>query len=286
MKIALFYFSGTGNTKTVVNRWKDEASKFDSNIELFDIEKSPKVELTQYDKIGFAYPIHAFNAPENVWRFAKTLPRLEKPIPLFIIMVSGEYMTINHSSASKLRRILKRKNIIFESDYHYLMPYNLVFRHTELRAYQMYKAMNDIVPIDIKEYLIDNKPHKLKKLHLMGWFIFLLRIEQWFSPLNGKLYRVNMKKCIKCMKCVEACPVHNIEFKDDKFIFHNKCLLCARCSFNCPKDAFKIGILNGWRVNKPYAFKEVNVEEKDKHPYYCKRSYKRYFKEIESRAHL
>ena len=283
MKIALFYFSGTGNTKLIVNKWKEEANKLGITFDLFNIEKNEKADLSTYDKVGFAYPIHAFNAPKNVWKFATTLPKLDKPLPLFIIMCSGEYMTINHSSASKLRRILKRRSIIFETDYHYVMPYNLVFRHTEQRAYRMFNVMEALVPIDVKEYLVDNIPHIIKKHHLVGWFIYLLRIEQWFSGVNGKTYKIKKDKCIKCMKCVNECPTHNIEYKDDKFIFHNKCILCARCSFSCPKDAFKIGLLNAWRVNKPYAFKDVAKDEKDKHPLYCKRSYKRYFLEMEER---
>ena len=283
MKVALFYFSGTGHTKMVIDKWKEEASKYDVTFDLFSIENEEIPALDFYDKIGFAYPIHAFNAPEIVWRFATSLPIAKKILPLFIIMVSGEYMTINHSSASKLRRILKKKNLVFESDYHYLMPYNLVFRHTEQRAYQMYKAMYNIVPLDVKEYLVDNKPHILKKHHLVGWFIFLIRIEQWFSGVNGHHFKVNKKKCIKCMKCIKECPVHNIDLVDDKFKFGKNCTLCMRCAFNCPKDAFKIGLLTLWKVNKPYAFKDINKEEKDKHKLYCKRSYKRYYREIEER---
>ncbi len=285
MKIALFYFSGTGNTELTVKKWREEAEKLGVNIDLFKIEKDEFDfnKINEYDKIGFGYPIHAFNAPENVWRYAKKFPRLESPKKVFYIMVSGEYMTINHSSAKKLNRILRRRNFEYESDYHYIMPYNMIFRHTEARAFKMFDTMNKLVPIDVKEYLVDGIPHVLKKHHLIGWFIFLLRIEQWFSGVNGKTYRINKKKCIKCMRCVNNCPTQNIEFKDGKFKFHSKCLCCTRCSFYCPTDAFSIGLLNSWRVNKPYAFKPLDIVEKDKHPHYCKRSYKRYYREAEAR---
>ena len=85
------------------------------------------------------------------------------------------------------------------------------------------------------------------------------------------------------MKCVNNCPVKNIEYKDNKFIFHTRCLMCTRCSYNCPTDAVNIGILNSWKVNKPYAFKKPEIEEKDKHPYYCKRSYIRYYQEAKKK---
>lgn len=285
MKVAIFYFSGTGNTEKVVRKWKESSELFGVSIDLFKIEKDDFdfSRISEYDKIGFAYPIHAFNAPENVWKYAKKFPKIENSKKVFVIMVSGEYMTINHSSSKKLLRILKRRNYVLESDYHYIMPYNMIFRHTEARATRMYETMNKLVPIDAKEYLVDNKPHLIKKHHFVGWFIFILRIEQWFSGVNGRLFKVNKKKCIKCMKCVNNCPVKNIEYVNGKFKFHGNCLLCTRCSFNCPTDAFSIGILNSWRVNKPYSFKPVDYQEVDKHKRYCKKSYERYYKEAEAR---
>lgn len=285
MKVAIFYFSGTGNTEKVVRKWKESSEPFGVSIDLFKIEKDDFdfSRINEYDKIGFAYPIHAFNAPENVWKYAKKFPKIENNKKVFVVMVSGEYMTINHSSSKKLLRILKRRNYVLESDYHYIMPYNMIFRHTEARATRMYETMNKLVPIDVKEYLVDNKPHLIKKHHFVGWFIFILRIEQWFSGVNGHLFKVNKKKCIKCMKCVNNCPVKNIEYINGKFKFHGDCLLCTRCSFNCPTDAFSIGILNSWRVNKPYSFKPVDYQEVDKHKRYCKKSYERYYKEAEAR---
>lgn len=285
MKVAIIYFSGTGNTFRICKLWQDAAKENNVEVDLFNLEKDEFDfnKINEYDKIGLAYPIHAFNAPENVWKYTKKFPKLENKKPVFILMCSGEYLAMNHSSAKKTLRILKRRNYVLENDYHYVMPYNLVFRHTEARAARMYETSKKLVPIDVKEYFINNEFHRTRKLHLVGWFIFLLRIEQWFSGVNGKLYRVNKKKCIKCMKCVNACPTKNIEFKDGKFVFHSQCLLCARCSFNCPTDAISIGILNSWRVNKPYSFNEPEVEEKDKHPLYCKHSYIRYFKEAEER---
>ena len=285
MNVAIFYFSGTGNTEKVVRKWKESSESFGVSIDLVKIEKDDFdfSKINEYDKIGFAYPIHAFNAPENVWKYAKKFPKIENSKKVFVIMVSGEYMTINHSSSKKLLRILKRRNYVLESDYHYIMPYNMIFRHTEARATRMYETMNKLVPIDAKEYLVDNKTHLIKKHHFVGWFIFILRIEQWFSGVNGRLFKVNKKKCIKCMKCVNNCPVKNIEYVNGKFKFHGDCLLCTRCSFNCPTDAFSIGILNSWRVNKPYSFKPVDYQEVDKHKRYCKKSYERYYKEAEAR---
>ena len=283
MKSIIFYFSGTGNTELVVKKWQSECHSFPLEIKKIEEVNNETIDLSEYDKIGIAYPIHAFNAPRNVLKFAKKIVPSEMKKRVYIIMVSGEYMTVNHSSALKLGSILKKRNYFIESDYHYIMPYNMIFRHTELRAYQMFKTMNDLVVLDVKEYFEENKPHHLKKHRFIRPFIWALRIEQVFAPINGKTYRIKEKKCIKCMKCVNSCPTNNIEYKDGKFVFHGRCICCTRCSFNCPTDAFKIGLLNGWRVNKPYKFAKPEVEEVDKHPRYCKKSYIRYYQEAEER---
>lgn len=286
MKVAIYYFSGSGNTEITVKKWKTEAEKNNVELNLFRIEdiKEEEVDVSSYDKIGIAYPIHAFNAPKNILTFAKRIkPLPEKKKNVFIVMVSGEYMNLNHSSDLKLGSILKKKNLFIDSEYHYLMPYNMIFRHTEKRAYEMYKTMNALVELDAKDYLVDNKIHALKKHKFIRPFIFLIRIEQPFAPVNGKTFKVNKKKCIKCMICVKNCPVHNIEYVDGKFKFHNSCLMCTRCSFNCPTNAFSIGVLTSWKVNGKYKFKEPEVEEKDKHPHYCKKSYIRYFNEAKQR---
>ena len=288
MKVTIFYFSGTGNTELTVKKWQNEASKYGVDVTLFKMEEAPKeeIDVSSYDKVGFAYPIHAFNAPSIVNKFAKKIKKLNTKKQAFVIMVSGEYMNLNHSSDNKLKRIVKRRNLIIDSEYHYLMPYNMIFRHTEKRAFQMYNAMNALCELDAKDYLVDNKTHKLAKLHLVGWLIWLFRIEQLFAPVNGKAFKINKKKCIKCMACVKNCPTQNIEFVDGKFKFHNHCLCCTRCSFNCPTNALSIGLLTGWKVNGRYKFKEIETEEVDKHSRYCRKSYIRYFQEVEQRTSI
>ena len=249
----------------------------------FETLNQETIDVSAYDKVGFAYPIHAFNAPKIVWKSATKISKCPIKKPAFIVMVSGEYMTVNHSSDYKLSRILKRRNIIVESEYHYLMPYNMIFRHTEKRAFEMYQTMNALIEIDVKEYLLDNKPHKLKKHLSIHFFIWLIRVEQLYAPIYGKMLHVNKKKCINCMKCVNNCPTQNIEFKNGKFIFHSHCTLCSRCSFNCPTNAFNTGFLNLWKVNGKYKFSEPSTIEIDKHKKYCKKSYLRYYKEAEKR---
>lgn len=285
MKVAILYFSGTGNTEIVCKKWAEEAKKHDIECDLFKFEEiqDKKIDLSDYDKVGIGYPIHAFNAPKFVLKSAKKIVKSKTIKPWFAIMVSGEYMNLNHSSHLKLKSILRKRFMFLDSEYHYIMPYNMIFRHTEKRAYDMYKAMNVLVELDVNEYLVNNKPHALDKHKWARPLIWAFRIEQVYGPFYGKMLHINKKKCIKCMKCVNSCPLHNIEYKDGKFKFKFKCTLCARCSFNCPTNAFFCGFLQSWKVNGKYKFQEPKEVEIDRHPKYCKKSYERYYREAEKR---
>ena len=137
--------------------------------------------------------------------------------------------------------------------------------------------------MDTNDYIVKGVTNKLRRPRFMGWFVGLLRIEQWFTSWNGRRFRVDTKKCIRCMKCVNACPTNNITYQDGKFIFGKHCVMCTRCSFNCPVDAFSIGVLNHWRVNKPYAFAPTDKNEKERHRRYCRRSYRKYFAKADAR---
>ena len=278
MKILILYFSGTGHTKRVAVKWREELLKLEHEVSLHSIEdiKPNDLNLDNFDLLGIGFPIHAFNTPQIVMDYFKDI-RSTKSLEAFNFMVSGEYLRLNHSAGNRLKRLLKKKNIKITNEYHYLMPYNIIFRHTEDIAYKMDSYMRQMVAIDAANLL--NERHQLKKCHLMGWATFMLRIEHPFTHTNGKHFKIDSTKCIKCMKCINTCPTANIKYQDGKFGFANKCILCMRCSFNCPTDAFKIGMLNNWRVNKPYQFKANQIEEVDKHPNFCKKSYQRYYDE-------
>lgn len=77
MKVLLCYFSGTGNTKKVVDKYVEAFNKNDVTVDVYKIEENNfNYNIEDYDMIGFGYPVHAFNAPSIILKFAKTLPKV------------------------------------------------------------------------------------------------------------------------------------------------------------------------------------------------------------------
>lgn len=284
MKIIIFYFSGTGNTKKIVDRYAEEFEKNQVEVVVKNIDnyfqKDIDFDLDEFDKIGIAYPIHAFNAPSIVLEFAKKLKKTSEKKNLFILKTSGEPLKLNNVSSLKLTSILKKKNLVLKNEYHYCMPYNIIFRHTDNMAYKMWESAKKVVPIDCKE-ILSGKVAKLERVFMGSLLAWIFRIEHWGGRFNGKRYKVN-SNCVKCQMCAKRCPTGNIKIENGEFVFGKNCLMCMRCSFFCPKNAIKIGLFEKWKVNGSYTFQPKENEE-ETHKKYCRKSYKKYFNNIENK---
>lgn len=281
MKILICYFSGTGNTKRVVDKFAECLEENENEVTLQRVEHEFNLNIEDFDLIGFGYPVHAFNAPEIILDFVKKLKKLENKKDVFIINTSGEPLKLNNISSIKLTSLLKKKNMIVKYEYHYVMPYNIIFRHTDRMVYRMWETAKKIIPLDVKE-LLEKKPAKLKKVFMGRFIAYIFRIEHWGGKFNGKHYKA-LPECINCNCCVNICPTKNITVKDGELHFGKNCIMCMRCSFLCQKNAIKIGFFNKWKVNGVYNFNNPGDTSEDKHKKYCKKAYERYFRDSEAR---
>ena len=281
MKYLGIYFSGIGNTKIVCDTAKAELEKRAHSLEVVDVLKDEVKRPEDYDGLFIFYPIYGFNCPKPIIQYVKKIQKCSKEVKCFIMKQSGEHLFWNNASSLYLTSLLKKRNIKVTNEYHYLMPYSFIFRHSDYMAYRMNNVMEQLVPLDLNDFVNGQEAH-MKRFFMDRLFAWVLRI-QWFGGrLNGKFYKVETKKCITCLKCIKECPSHNIYIKDGKIKFKGGCLMCQRCVMYCPKHAIKVGMFNSWRVDQPYTFKEAPYQ-KEKKPNYCKKNYIKYFKTSEER---
>lgn len=289
MKVVICYFSGTGNTRKVVERYRECLTERGATVEEYALEAllndgMPEEfigSLNEAELLGIAYPVHAFNAPSIVLKFVKSLPKQAKKKRAFIVSTSGEPLTLNNVSSLKTRGILRRRNFDVTNEYRYVMPYNIMFRHTDSMAYRMWNVAHKIVPLDVDE-LMSGAPHKPKQVFCGSLIAWIMRCEHWGGRLNGRRYKVD-DKCAKCQLCVNVCPTKNVTMKDGKIKFGKNCLMCQRCVQLCPKNAIKMGWFNSWKVNGAYSFEEPAEEQTQKYNKMLAKSYAKYFDECENR---
>ncbi len=289
MKVILYVFSGTGNTLAVANLYKQYLGG-ENSVDIYRIsEKSGEAPSPdEYDLVGIGYPIPAFSAPEPTLKFCKGLPVVENK-RTFIFKTSGEGLHVNDCSSQECINILTKKGYNVETERHIVMPYNMIYRHNDEMAKQMWIYAHALADLHCRE-ILDGKREKVRQPFIKTFYCPPIRwIEQHFAHLHGPAFKVNPKKCINCGKCVNVCPQNNIKIEDGKYKFGHDCVLCMGCSFGCPKDAINVGVFKFWKVNGSYRLNELKADDSLLFPYvpiHAKgiyKLYKKYYNECDKR---
>jgi len=252
----IYVFSGTKNTLLAAGMVKDALEYRNVHTEIFEVTK-PFINVpnpNDYDYVGFAYPVHAFNVPQVFLEFVRQLPDAHRKA--FIFKTSGEPLHANDSSSYRLYRILQRKGFDIFQNRHFLMPYNIMFRYRDSLAKQMHQTTEALSRLFAKQ-IATGARKKLRFPLRHRLLSIVLRIQQPAARFNGHFYSVNSSKCSQCMLCEQTCPTRNISFKDGKFKFDGSCVMCMRCVMFCPEDALTPGLLHFFKVNGAYEYERL-----------------------------
>ncbi len=288
MKVLLIYYTGTFNTRYVTEFLKKRLLKAKFSVDSIEVDvDAPIVDLKDYDIIGLGYPIYAFNSPNIFNKYLRKLKFLPSK-KYFIYKNSGETLKYNDASSRVILSILKRQKCEVNNEYHIVMPYTIHFRFDDTFVKEILNYLDKQLEI-ITYDLLNNEEAKITEPLYLKIISMLYTLQRLGGPVNSLFYKVDYSKCVKCHKCMDNCPVHNIKFKNEKYIFGRKCLMCMRCSFYCPENAIKIGLYDKWRVNGEYNFRNIKNNPDLKLPYITNDSSGFYecfiktFKEIEKR---
>jgi NAD-dependent dihydropyrimidine dehydrogenase PreA subunit len=256
-KLLLIVWSGTGNTLRIAGLLRESFARRGIPGDILDIAKDHHVALDDYDIIGLGYPVYAYNAPAVFVRYVRGLGLEGREI--FIFKSSGEPLKFNNASSRRLHRLLSNCRILGE--YHFLMPYNIMFRFPDNLVKQMYQHAEGLSETAVEEIAArrGRPPPRCGVPELL--VSILLGIQRFGAFINGPLFWIDRKRCTRCMKCLNECPASNISLKDGFFRFGFKCQMCMRCTLYCPADAVRPGLLNGWRINGPYPFEALMADK-------------------------
>jgi NAD-dependent dihydropyrimidine dehydrogenase PreA subunit len=267
--IGVYVFSGTGNTLKCAKALETALTEMGVSVSLHEIADGS--ETASERDLVLCYPVYGFNMPRILKDFCRNLTAGGN---LWFLKTSGEPLHLNDNSSAELIRILQKKGYRIKDEFHYIMPYNMVFRHKDELASLMWETARKRIP-DAARRIANGEETPIAAPLSAKIVSAFCRLEHWFYPRNGRLFRVDRKTCIRCQKCVKNCPTKNITFENGRFRFGKRCIGCVSCSFNCPTGAIHIGLIDFMRVNGPYDFtRDPGSAELCR---YCRKSYERYF---------
>lgn len=235
-RIDVYYFSGTGSTKAIVENISDTLISKNFKVNTYAMENGFQTTDSKASKIVFAFPANSQAVSPLVWRFFKLLPKVNG-VDVFILTTLNESVYIT----KPLYKLLKRKGYIPKAACMISMPKNML--DTPVDEYQdRQRAKNAMAKVQgfINSIVSDAQFHDkeyqgsrivsfLSRCTLLPWF---------FMRLVFKL-QINKEKCKRCGLCEIQCPVGNITQKEYP-IHGNKCEFCMRCAANCTNNAVYI----------------------------------------------
>jgi ferredoxin/flavodoxin len=252
MKINLYYYSASGNTRLVCEKLKIEIPE----IELIDITASRREISVEPEITGFATSTFYLNLPQVVEEFMDSINYVQKKPAFFIIT----YGMMPGKSIKRVSDKLKGKGF-FLIDYHTLrMPESYPVFIAKNRNDE--NAPNEKEILDLMNFITDLK-QKIEQIN-EGKILIEKEVKPGFwnkiipAPSSKKIMKqfgklnVNLNLCNKCKMCLNSCLFNAIEFYDYPVFKMDKCTGCYTCYNKCPHQSIFTDKLNAnWQYVNP-----------------------------------
>ncbi len=233
--IIIYYFSGTGNTLKLLDVMKKSLEVENVNVKLHEIKKNNFTIPEKDGLTGFAFPINSQSASPYVWKFLKSLPRVNG-LEVFVLI------TLNSSSGiiSPLYKLLKSKGYNVKGLCEISMPNNM-FHGTADDKLNRERLESAIIKTEqFSKDLLEGLAKWKSDYRGSGFVSFLSRATPlpWIFMRKFSKFTVN-SSCTKCGQCVKECTVNNISMKEVP-VHHPSCEFCMRCAAYCPNSAITV----------------------------------------------
>lgn len=236
----VLYFSGTGNSKFVAERFAKEMES-----DCYSIEEDADFSglLLAADGVALVYPIYASRVPRILREFIREhqTDLLHKDL---VILVTQ--MGFSGDGARCLTDLLQQGTYRVRYAEHIMMPNNInnlaIFpRTSEKRTEKLARQAERIVA----RIAQDIRAGVVRKRGFHPGSRLLGLMQGGFAPRMERMALDTVRigeECSGCGLCVKRCPMHNLIMEDGKVKALGNCTECYRCINLCPEKAIRIYI--------------------------------------------
>lgn len=242
--VAVYYFSGTGNTEIIAGLIKKEFVNLGFSVDLFRMEDILKAKtdivFDRYDLIGIGNPVYGFGSPQIVCDLITKMPpaQVGKGQKVFIFMTAGGVAPPNYNAAKQSIHMLAKKGYnVFHSRL-FSLGSNWITKFKEQVSIELYQASKRKVKMMCAEIAAD----KTRVMKTEFPLSVLFGMITFFHHLSVRFFvkdYVVTSSCNLCGKCIRNCPSGNVYQKNEKIKFKLSCLWCMRCVYGCPQKAIR-----------------------------------------------
>lgn len=258
MKTIVYYFSGTGNSLAVAKKICSSLPDCEL-VPIASLMESQGTVVPAGQRVGIVCPVYFSGLPLMVAKFAERLD-LSKATYTFAVVTLGEtggIATIHH-----LDKILEKNNGRgLDAGFFVKMPGNYIFMYGSPTGDKQKEILSEagrqvaeiILPIERCEQ------RELPRSFLSG--LIHVVIYPYFTsvaPKRSRKFEVT-PACTSCGICAKVCPAGNIELREGRPSWKDRCEVCCACIHLCPAQAIQVG--NKTKGRPRYRNPSVSVRE-------------------------
>ncbi|BDU51473.1 EFR1 family ferrodoxin [Haliovirga abyssi] len=239
MKGLGIYFSGTGNTKFLMEKFKEKFDAKGVSVDLQAIDSSENFE-DKYDFYIFSAPIYAEFFPKIYVDWVEKNVNISKGKKAILTSTLGSKGT--PPALKIMAKILEKKGFEIIIQQEITMPNNWTGEVPSEEKIKESKEITEIKVEKIIEKFFNNEKMIKNPWKLRYWLTLPLvnLMENYLKKWATKNMSVDSNVCIGCKKCEENCPVDNLKVDGNSVNIGKNCVACMRCVNSCPVNAFRI----------------------------------------------
>ena len=229
----IFYFSGTGNSRSVAEalcrsdeKCVDVAQAYKASV--FSFEKAPK------ERVGFVFPTYCFTLGDIIVDFLSRL-EIEGDGYCFAVVTCGGAIG---GTAGYLKKLLAKRGLTLCYATPLLMPDNTVFYY-EIKNGAQSRELLGQAALRLEE--IKREIEAERTIRVKG-DPFAALCRGVYHLINGTKAFYAEESCIGCGLCAKNCPSDAIVMENGRPTWRKKkCMKCTACINRCPVRAIQHG---------------------------------------------
>lgn len=247
----ILYFSGTGNSRFVAKNLSKILE--DEVVSLNHVFKETNQSDFYSEKpYVFVTPSHMSRMPLKVENYLLNA-HFEGNKNAYFIFTAGQAIG---NAGKYCEKICQKHHFVYKGTQAVQMPANYVVMYDVLNKNDAIKKAQEVIPVIEKIGKTIQKCDSLKNDQLRGHKLFGAFAPAFHKVMvSSKPFKVE-GTCIGCQKCIEVCPLNNIQFIDGKPVWNNQCMHCMACISICPQEVIQYG--NKTKNRQRYYLKDTH----------------------------
>jgi ferredoxin len=241
MKIAMIYFSATGNTEKIKNVIKYELIRLNNEVHDFNIAnrdvRQSFNDIGSYNGLIFGFPIYYLRAPRIVREWLSTKDGNHISCATFFTY-GGVHVGLAHYD---IKKILDTHNFELIASAEFLA------KHTyNVAGFDLMKNRPNEEDFEIAKEYANISHQKFLKSKIQRVSIETPKLSEERADKIEITFRraipipyIDSELCTQCGLCEKVCVTNAMEIGNGK-PRRIDCIRCLRCLFSCPENAIKV----------------------------------------------